>query len=130
VERPRGVAYVSVLPPAYHWMAVLDMVALMVRLPRPAAIRESLDRVGLGGDLARPVGTLSSDALARLQVAFLLVTLPVLAVIDGPISAPIQLLPAAGVTVMLAARAATPVESFATRVVMLADGVARGTMRV
>jgi ABC-type multidrug transport system ATPase subunit len=125
VERPRGGTYVAALPPAYHWMAVLDMVALLARVPRPAAIRESLDRVGLGGELARPVGTLSSDALARLHVAFLLVTVPVLALIDGPISALVGLLPPAGVTVMLAARDARDVQSVATRVVALADGVVR-----
>jgi ABC-type multidrug transport system ATPase subunit len=129
VERPRSGTYVSALPPAYHWMAVLDMVALLTRLPRPGTIRESLDRVGLGADLARPVGTLSSDALARLHVAFLLVTVPVLALIDGPISALIGLLPPAGVTVMVAARDTRAVESLATRVVMLADGTARGAVR-
>ncbi len=125
VERPRAGSYVSVLPPAYQWMAVLDMVSLLIRLPRAAAIRESLDRVGLGGDLARPVGQLSSDALARLHVACLLVTLPVLALIDGPMSALIGLLPPAGVTVVLAARDARSIESFVTRVVVLADGVVR-----
>jgi energy-coupling factor transporter ATP-binding protein EcfA2 len=104
-------------------MAVIDMVSLMTRAPRPRAIRESLERVGLAGDLARPIGHLSNDLLARLHIACLLVTLPVLALIDGPISALIGLLPPAGVTVVLAARDARAVASLATRVVVLADGV-------
>ena len=125
VERPCAGAYVSAFPPGYQWMAVLDMISLITRLPRPRAIRESLDRVGLGGDLGRPVGHLLPDAVARLHIACLLVTLPVLALIDGPISALVGLLPPAGVTVVLAARDAGAVESFATRVVVLADGVVR-----
>jgi ABC-type multidrug transport system ATPase subunit len=125
VERPRAGSYFSVLPPAYRWMAVLDMVSLLVRVPRASAIRESLDRVGLGNDLARPVGQLSSDALARLHVACLLVTLPVLALIDGPITTLVGLLPPAGVTVMLAAREVRVLESIATRIAVLADGVVR-----
>jgi energy-coupling factor transporter ATP-binding protein EcfA2 len=107
-------------------MAVLDMISLITRLHRPHAVRESLDRVGLGGDLTRPVGTLSADALARLHIACLLVTLPVLALVDGPISGLTGLLPLAGVTVVLAARDARAVASFATRVVVLADGVVVG----
>ena len=123
VERPCTGTYVAVFPPAYKWMAVLDLISLLIRVHRPQAVRESLDRVGLGGDLTRPVGTLSSDALARLHIAYLLVTLPVLALLDGPISELIGLLPEAGVTVVLAARDTRAVASIATRVVVLADGV-------
>jgi ABC-type ATPase involved in cell division len=64
--------------------------------------------------------------LARLHIAYLLVTLPVLALIDGPLSTLVGLLPPAGVTVVLAARNALAVASIATRVVMLADGVVVG----
>lgn len=123
VQRASAGAYVATTPPAYQWMAVIDMVALTTRAYRPRAVLESLERVGLGGELARPVGTLSIDAVARLHVACLLVTRPLLALIDGPISALIELLPPAGVTVMFAARDARTVASLATRVVVLADGV-------
>ena len=125
VERPRAGVYVAVFPPAYRWMAVLDMISLIARAHRPDAVRAALDRVDLGRDLAHPVGTLSPDASARLHIACLLVTLPVLALVDGPISTRIGLLPPAGVTVMLAARDARAVASCATRVVVLADGVVR-----
>jgi ABC-type multidrug transport system ATPase subunit len=130
VERPRSGTYVAVFPPAYRWMAVLDMISLVTRAYRPRAVRDALDRVGLGYDLARPVGTLSGDALARLHIACLLVTLPVLALIDGPISALIGLLPPAGVTVVLAARDARQAASLATRVVVLADGVVQAQSRI
>lgn len=123
VDRPRKRTYVAVFPPAYRWMAALDMISLMTREHRPQAVRASLDRVGLGADLMRPVGALSSDALARLHIAYILVTLPVLALIDGPISALIALLPPAGVTVVFAARDARAVASLATRALVLADGV-------
>lgn len=123
VDRPRSRAYVAIFPPAYRWMAALDMISLMARVHCPRAVCAALDRVGLGGDLARPVGMLSADALARLHVAYLLVTLPVLAFIDGPMSAFIELLPPAGVTVVFAAREARAVAAVATRVVVLADGV-------
>ena len=126
VERPCAGAYVSVFPPSYTWMAVLDMISLIARDHRPPAVRESLERVGLDGDLLCPVRTLSAEALARLHVASLLVTLPALALVDGPISARIGLLPPAGVTVVLAARDARAVASLATRVVVLADGVVVG----
>ena len=125
VQRPRAGTYVSTLPPAYQWMGVIDMVSLLTRAPRPRAIRESLDRVGLAGDLARPVGQLSADLVARMHIACLLVTLPVLALIDGPTSALIGLLPPAGVTVVVAARDARAVASLATRAVVLADGMVR-----
>jgi ABC-type branched-subunit amino acid transport system ATPase component len=59
-----------------------------------------------------------------------LVTLPVLALIDGPISALIGLLPPAGVTVVLAARDARQAASLATRVVVLADGVVQAQSRI
>jgi ABC-type multidrug transport system ATPase subunit len=123
VERPRAGAYVATVPPAYHWMAVVDLVALTARVYRPHAVRESIERVGLGAVRMRPVRDLSPDALARFHIACLLVTLPPLAMLDGPISALIGLLPAAGVTVMFAARDARAVQSFATRIVLLADGV-------
>ena len=126
VERPRARAYVAVFPPAYRWMAALDLLSLMARVHRPRTVRDALDRVGLGDDLTRPVGALSPDALARLHIAYLLVTLPVLALIDGPLSALVSLLPPAGVTVVLAARNALAVASIASRVVMLADGVVVG----
>jgi putative ABC transport system ATP-binding protein len=126
VDRPRERTYAAVFPPAYRWMAILDLISLMARVHRPRAIRDSLDRVGLGDDLTRPVGTLSPDALARLHIAYLLVTRPGLALIDGPLSALVALLPPAGVTVVLAARNALAVAAIATRVVMLADGVVSG----
>jgi ABC-type multidrug transport system ATPase subunit len=130
VDRPRSRIYVAVFPPAYKWMAVLDMIALVTRAHRPRAVRDSLDRVGLSGDLARPVGTLSADALARLHTACLLVTLPVLALIDGPFTPSIALLPPAGVTVVLAARDARQVASLATRVVTLTDGTVHAQSRI
>ena len=125
VERPRPGAYISVLPPAYRWMSVIDIVALTIRVYRPHAVRESLERVGLGPDLARPIGQLSPEAVARLHIACLLITQPSLALFDGPITALINLLPAAGITVVLAARDPRAIDAMATRVIVLADGVLR-----
>src|SRR5579859_3469927 len=44
VERPRAGTYVAVFPPAYKWMAVVDLLSLLARVHRPDAIRESLGR--------------------------------------------------------------------------------------
>jgi ABC-type multidrug transport system ATPase subunit len=125
VERGSASTYVSAIPPAYRWMAVIDMVALMAREYRPEAIRESLARVGLAAEQSRPVGGLAAEAVARLQIAWLLVTLPALALLDGPTTALVSLLPAAGVTVMFAARDGRAAAPLATRIVALADGVLR-----
>lgn len=124
VERPRPGTYVATVPPSYRWMAVIDVIALTARIYRPRAVDDSIERVGLGPERMRAVRDLSPDALARLHIACLLVTLPALAMFDAPATtALVSLLPAAGVAVLLAAREARAVESFATRVVMLADGM-------
>lgn len=125
VERPRFGSYVATVPPAYRWMVVMDFIALMARVHRPREVAESLERVGLGADRTRPVGDLSPEAVARLHIACLLVTVPALAMLDGPVTALVSLLPAAGVTVLLAARDAGAVRSIATRIVVLADGTLR-----
>ncbi len=125
VERPRPGTYVATVPPAYRWMAAIDLIALTARVYRPRAIDQSIERVGLGPDRMRAVRDLSPDALARLHIACLLVTLPALAMLDGPVSARVGLLRESGVTVLVAARDARAVESFATRVVVLADGMLR-----
>jgi ABC-type multidrug transport system ATPase subunit len=125
VERAGASTYVAAIPPAYRWMAVIDMVALMAREYRREAIRDSLDRVGLTADQSRPVGGLSAEAIARLHIAWILVTLPALALLDGPTTAFLTLLPAAGVSVMFACRDGRTAAPLATRVVALTDGVLR-----
>jgi ABC-type multidrug transport system ATPase subunit len=122
VVRPaRAGVYVTMLPPAYLWMAALDLVALTARGLQPGAIRDALDRVGIAHRC--PVRRLSADAVARLHVACLLVTLPVIAFVDGPLTPWIALLPPAGVTVVVTARERDAVAPYATRVAALAGGV-------
>jgi putative ABC transport system ATP-binding protein len=121
----RAGTYVSNVPPSYQWMAAVDLVALMARVHRPFAAREALERVGLADAETRAVGGLPPDAVARLQIAWLLLTLPALAFIDGPVTALVGLLHDAGVTVMFATRDARSVAAWATRVILLSDGVLR-----